>query len=237
MATRPFTMYLSFNNGAEAFEFPVLPEKITIGHEGDNNEYEIVGLGKINAIGKAKLAEISFESFFPAQSGPYVAATYRDQADWKPDPNYFVNLILRWQASGYPVRFIFVGQDAENDKNKINIAVTIESFERWEEGGSPGDIFYSLELKAYTFYYPQKAKVVTNTKTGEKKVVKEAKKRPDERVPAKTYTVKKNDTLSKISRSVLGDSGRWREIQKLNKLTDADLLKLKIGQVLQLPSK
>lgn len=237
METRPFSMFLSFDNGAEAFEFPVLPEQLNIPHAGDNKEYEIVGQGKVNKIGRPKLAGISFESFFPAQTGPYVVSTYRNRADWKPDPNYFANLIMRWMRSGYPARFIYVGQDAANDLYKTNIAVTIESFERWEEGGSPGDIFYSMELKEYQFFYPQKSKVVTSGKTGTQKVVKEAAKRPDERVPAKTYTLKSGDTLSKVARSQLGDSGRWREIQKLNKLSDADLLKLPIGKVLQLPAK
>lgn len=230
-------MFLSFDNGAEAFEFPVLPEKLTVSHAGDNKEYDIVGQGKINKPGRPKLAEISFESFFPAQSGPYVVSTYRNRSDWEPDPNYFANLIMKWKNSGYPARFIYVGQNAENDQYKINIPVTIESFERSEVGGEPGDIYYSLELKEYQFFYPQKSKVTANAKTGEKKVVKEAAKRPDERVPPKTYTVKAGDTLSKISRAALGDSGRWREIQKLNKLSDSDLLKLKVGKVLQLPAK
>lgn len=39
----------------------------------------------------------------------------------------------------------------------------------------------------------------------------------------------------KIAKRELGDGSRWKEIQKLNGLTDAQLKTLKIGSVLKLP--
>ncbi len=50
---------------------------------------------------------------------------------------------------------------------------------------------------------------------------------------AKTYTVRKDDTLSEISRRALGTSRRWREISELNGIDEEELLTP--GMVLRLP--
>ena len=51
---------------------------------------------------------------------------------------------------------------------------------------------------------------------------------------AKTYTVRKGDTLSAIAARLLGKSSRWTEIAKLNAVRNPN--NLKVGQVLKLPS-
>lgn len=50
---------------------------------------------------------------------------------------------------------------------------------------------------------------------------------------AKTYTVKRGDTLSAIAARKLGKASRWREIAKLNGIRDPR--RLKVGKVLKLP--
>ena len=52
----------------------------------------------------------------------------------------------------------------------------------------------------------------------------------------KAYTVKKGDTLSKISKEFLGDSNDYMRIFEVNKdqLTDPD--EIKPGQVLKIPA-
>src|SRR5262245_20519033 len=54
--------------------------------------------------------------------------------------------------------------------------------------------------------------------------------------PAKTYTVKAGDTLSRIAKEMLGSANAYMKIFELNKdqLTDPD--KIQPGQVLRLPS-
>ncbi|WP_271754885.1 LysM peptidoglycan-binding domain-containing protein [Cohnella sp. JJ-181] len=233
--TKPFQMLMSWNNAAEGFDFPVLPERIDIKRAGSGKDYDIVGLGKIRTIERAELAEINIESFFPKQRYPFVSETVLVNRDKEPDPNQYVNYINKWMHSGYPIRFIYVGIDAENDKYKISLPMSIESFERYEVAGQPGDIFYTLKLKEYVFYSAQKIKAVQ--KNGQTVLQKEPAKRPDERVPATTYTLKPGDTLMYVSRMQLGDSGRWREIQTLNGISNAELNNLPVGKVLQLPSK
>ena len=58
---------------------------------------------------------------------------------------------------------------------------------------------------------------------------------PPPSAPARTYTVKAGDTLSKIAKEHLGNAGAYMKIFELNKdqLTDPD--KIKPGQVLRIP--
>lgn len=72
-------------------------------------------------------------------------------------------------------------------------------------------------------------------------VIADIKVRPKPGVEApvssmKTYTVKKGDTLSKISREFLGDANEYMRIFDANKdqLTDPD--KIQPGQVLKIPA-
>jgi nucleoid-associated protein YgaU len=234
--TKPFTMAIAWNNAEEGWEFPVLPEKVTIKRNGAGKDYKIIGTGSVGTIEKPDLAEISFESFFPSQRSPLVNPKFLENPDWIPDPNKFVNDINKWMHSGYPVRFIYVGMNNLNKDYKIYLPMTIASFERWEEGGSPGDIFYSLKLKEYVFYAPQRIRAV-KAADGTTKLIKEPPPRLDMRVPAKTYTLKPGDTLIRVARMQLGNSGRWREIMELNKITDSQLNKLPVGMVLQLPDR
>ena len=51
----------------------------------------------------------------------------------------------------------------------------------------------------------------------------------------RTYTVKANDTLTKIAQKELGDGSRWREIFLLNRAIIQDPDRIFVGQVLALP--
>lgn len=209
-------MAIGFNNRKESFVFPVLPENIELKRNGRGTTHDIVGLGQINALHSRDLAEISFESFFPVMRHSFVSELqYASPAD-------YVNNLNRWQESGYPCRFIFTGPTFP-----INLPVSIEQFDRWEEAGSPGDIHYRLSLKEYVFHGARKVR--------EQQV--DPRQRPDERVRPATYTMKSGDTLIGISRQLFGTSARWRDIQKANAIPDSRLRQLPVGTVLRIPKE
>ncbi|MNO53895.1 LysM domain protein [compost metagenome] len=226
-----YSIELSFNNRAIWFEIPVLPEEIEIGGEGDGETYNITDLGEINVIKAAKLKEISFSSFFPSIAVGGTVPSYVSSKNWG-QPADYIQLIETWMNKRKPIRFIFTSTGL-----KINIAASIEEFNYKEVAGSPGDFEYDISLKEYVFYAAKKVKLkTTETSAGTTTTTKkEPAKRADERTKSKTVTVKSEDTLMKIAKRELGDGSRWKEIQKLNGLTDAQLKTLKIGSVLKLP--
>lgn len=228
---KPFVMKMSWNNEAEGWAFPVMPDKIEIRRAGSGKDYDIIKTGKVQTIEQPELREVSFESFFPTSWGPFVSL---DQSELL-QPSQYVSDIERWWKTLYPIRFVYIGKDTD-ERSQFSLPMSITSFETWEEAGSPGDVFFSLRLKEYVFY---KAKRITAVRKNENTVLitSSQRQRADERVPNTTYTLKPGDTLIKVARIELGDSSRWTEIQSLNKITDSEIRRLQVGRVLQLPAK
>jgi len=246
-------IWLSWNNQEDGFELPVLPAELNTSIGGDSAGHEVAGLGKISVIKDRELAEYTIESFFPAYP-PHPNPKPDPKSGLDPDtsvhpyitavevlpPMVYVRKIMKWWETKRPIRFVFVGGNryagtSGETISEINTAASIESFEWKEVAGSPGDISYSLRLKEYRFYAARKTTVIEQA-NGEAALQKTKMGRPDERVPPATYTLVAGDSLWKVAQKMLGDGSRWREIQKLNGINDAQLKSLPVGKVLKLPS-
>ncbi|WP_366290277.1 phage baseplate protein [Paenibacillus sp. AN1007] len=230
-----YSIQLSFNNRAEYIYFPVIPESIEFSDAGDGSTFNVSRLGEINVIKSPKLREVSFSGIFPADYSPYhYKYDARDPGAPKElyrDPYEYVKDIIRWMQTGRPVRLIF-----SSARYTVNMAVSIESFDWKETAGTVGDIQYDLKLKQYVFYAAKKVEPVKNSqnKTAASKMKTKAS-RPNEKVKPKTVTLKAGDSLWSVAKAHLGDGARWKELQKLNGIKDAQLKKLPVGLVIKLP--
>ncbi|WP_434752545.1 LysM peptidoglycan-binding domain-containing protein [Paenibacillus amylolyticus] len=230
-----YSIQLSFNNRAEYIYFPVIPESIEFSDAGDGSTFKVSRLGEINVIKSPKLREVSFSGIFPADYSPYhYKYDSRDpgaQKEFYRDPYEYVKNIIRWMQTGRPVRLIF-----SSARYTVNMAVSIESFDWKETAGTVGDVQYDIKLKQYVFYAAKKVVPVKNSqnKTAAS-TMKTKASRPDEKVKPKTVTLKAGDSLWSVSKAHLGDGARWKELQKLNGIKDAQLKKLPVGLVIKLP--
>lgn len=222
-----YGIWLSFNNQEEGFQIPVNPRSIEMSDGNKGATYDIAKLGEINVIKNPKLTTYSFSSMFPNQVYPFVTADILLQ------PKVYVEYIIKWMASNRPIRFIFTGASFD-----LNEAVSLEKFDWKEVAGSSGDIEYTLGLKKYVFYAAQNVSVVTQTQpngTQTQVIQKEPKARENDRQPAKTHTLVSGESLWTVAKKGLGNGSRWKEIQQLNNISDAELKSLPIGKVLKLP--
>lgn len=213
-------IYLSFNNQAEAFEFPVLPEEVEIKESGNNKSHILQNIGEITVINTIKAPTLKVESFFPINSGPYVTSKYLLK------PNEYIEKIKRWRDTGKPVRLVITGTSVD-----LSWACTIEDFSYKEKAGAVGDIEYIISFKEYRWFKVKKVEIVSDSKTSQPAIAK-TEQRPVEKEKPKTYTVQKGDTLCSISKKCLGDSGKYKEIAKKNNIANPSLIYP--GQVLQL---
>lgn len=214
---------ISFDLTEGGFRLPVNPAAIDIKEGGQSKTYDISKLGEINVIRNPKLAEISFEGIFPAMEYPFVIGELRD-------PFEYVEQIEKWMKARKPVQFVFAGSTFD-----INTLVSIESFNWREVGGAVGDLEYSIALKKYVPYGAKKVEIVRKDSQPVRVLSADTPPRPDNREQPQTYTLVAGDTLWKVAQKMLGNGNRWREIQKLNNITDAQLTRLQIGMVIKLP--
>ncbi|RJX40056.1 LysM peptidoglycan-binding domain-containing protein [Paenibacillus pinisoli] len=244
---------LSFNNKAkgEVFQLPVNPSSMEVSESGQSKGYNVASLGEINVIKDRKLTEYSMSGIFPAQHYPFIAESLtspNNKAKKTPDekeqkeqkkpekvillkPDVYIKKIESWMVTKRPIRFIFSSSTYD-----INTPASIESFEWKEVAGGGGDIEYSIKLRKYIFYAARKIvqKTANGTTTASTQAASSAP-RPNEKQQAKTYTLVSGDTLWKVAQTQLGNGARWKEIQNLNGIKDADLKRLSIGKVLKLP--
>lgn len=219
-----YGIFLSINDGKQGFRLPVNPPEIEIQEQGQGNTHNIISLGQINVIKEPQLAEISFESLFPAQRYPFVVG------DELLAPARYVDLITTWMRDKQIARLIMT--DGAVD---INMLVSIEDFTWREVGGAVGDIEYELTLKRYVHYAPKQVKLKT-TQAKTKATVQKKASRPQTKSQPKVHVLKKGETLWALAQKYLGSGTRWREIAKLNGIKDSEVRRLPIGLKVKIPA-
>lgn len=198
--------WLSYNNGEERLRLPVNPQSITVETTYGYEDIQIATLGEYTIIGNPRLRGFSFSSFFPSYYNP----TYCEYENI-PEPSEAVAIIERWMHTRRPIRLTITGTRGV----AINYPVTIRSFTYEERAGHPDDIFYTIDLREYRFI---EVRNVSDVKGSGDVKIASSSGRPSAYEPPASYTVKRGDSLWKISAMMYKDGGvGWRKIYEANR--------------------
>jgi LysM repeat protein len=209
-------IYLSFNNMAEYIELPVNPEVLSIETASNHKSYNLMNVGEVSVLDYPMASIVVLESFFPAQNSYFsngVTVFYT--------PAECVDKIKAWRDSLHPMRLTVSGGAKD-----LSLPCSIERFDYWENWGENGDIYFRLELKEYKWY---KLQTVASSSSGSSQ---NNNVRPSENQTPKTYVVKSGDSLWKICQLYLGDGSKYKEIARLNNISNPNLIR--VGQVIRL---
>lgn len=192
-------MEIWLRQGSKKFRFAVLPSEYEVTSESNNTQVIVNSLGEVNLIGKRKLKNISFSSFFPDEK--YYFCQYTSF----PEPKESIRIIEEMKNNGI-LRLIIVD-------TPINMDCTIESFV-WGESDGSKDINFTIEFKEYI-----KPKIIETKEKGilYEKIKPASTIRTSKPINNTTYTIIKGDTLSKIAKKMTGDSANWKAIYNQNK--------------------
>ena len=151
---------LYFERDGTVLRIPVNPEGYTIQKEGDNAEYNVLGLGPVMVPRKPKLQVISWEGYFPGRAESGFVLT---SGQFLP-PKTYLDFVRKAMDDGAPVRFIANRYtDSGEPIFDTNLQVLVTSFQSEEKGGETGDFYYSLTLTEYRDYSPQTVQVQQDT--------------------------------------------------------------------------
>jgi hypothetical protein len=205
---------------------PIAPKKITMKINNNNKTMDLINGNEINFLRTQGLTEFSFDFLIPHVQYPF--AEYPD--GFQP-AQYYVELLETLKKDKAPFTFSI---QRTLPKGKVlfdtSEKVSLEDYTITEDAGDGFDSTASVKLKQY-----QELKTIVNTivqYAGNKAVVKEEKKRASDKKSPSTYTVKKGDSLWKICKSQLGDGSKYKEIAKLNGISNPN--KISVGQVIKL---
>lgn len=192
-------MEIWLKQGKTKFRIAILPSEYEVTSESNNTQVVINSLGEINLLGKRKLKNVSFSSFFPKEEYGYCEYT------GFLSPRKSVKLVEKMKNKGV-LRLTMTG-------TPINMKCTIESFV-WGENDGTKDINFTLEFKEYRKPKIKKAKrkeIISNT-IRPAETQREAKE-----VESTVYEVQSHDTLCKIAKNTTGTSANWQAIYNQNK--------------------
>lgn len=140
-------IYIEFDR--HKMRIPVNPEEIEISYPTDNQEFDVIGVGKVVVPRKPSLKEISWESWFPSSfSDPYIEGTDTPE-EW----HYFLTTAMKNQVV---IRCII----SRSGLYDTNISCVVEDFTTTDKGGEPGDMYYSLTLKEWKDYSPKTVQII-----------------------------------------------------------------------------
>lgn len=219
---RNYAITLTFQSGG-MLQLPILPEKLKVSSPGKNKTAIVLGIGEVLLLRLKGLRSVSWDSFFPASSAPYVTGSIIT-------PVEAVRAIQSARDSCEPVQFTLSGSDLD-----INTQMGVEDFSYDERFGAVGDIYYSIKLSEWKDYSPRR---LILSDSGTKTAAAETPKERGGATPVvpKTYTVVRGDSLWAISKRLYGSGSKWTDIYSANKGTiGANPNKIYPGQVFTIP--
>ncbi|NBH72208.1 hypothetical protein D3Z51_09275 [Clostridiaceae bacterium] len=144
------SIYVVF--GKKKAKIPVNPEELSIKMPTDHKTYEVLGAGQVVVQKKPSLKEVSWEGFFPGDTGaPYVNSRAKP-------PEYYVKQFEKALKDRQKCRLII----SRSGLYDTNMRCIVSSFEVKDRGGEPDDIYYSIELLEYRQHSPEVVAVVAD---------------------------------------------------------------------------
>lgn len=210
---------------------PVAPPSMSTKIKNKNTTVMLLNGEEINIIKSPGLTDISFTVLLPNQQYPfsvYTGGVYMGA-------QYYLDLFEKLKLSNKPFLFyvirtddsgkvVYQGSTSENKQPYY----TLESYTIDEDAEQYGvDASVSLSLKQYKSYGTGVGSIQIDTNGSVS-----SKRDTTSKQTAKSYTVKKGDTLWNICKKELGDGAKYKEVAQKNGIASPN--SIYPGQVINL---
>ncbi len=206
---------------------PITPGQLEIKTPSKNKTVTLINEGEVSLLKKSGLKEISFKALLPQTKYPF--ANYNLGAY---DATAFIVALKALDASKIPFPFVVTRMTPKGKPLFFtSMMVTLEDYTLDEDSENGLDVILNITLKEYKYYGTTIFKEVVDAE-GRKAMETTKTRDTASKVIPKTYTVKKGDTLWAIAKKELGDGQKYKDLAKLNNISNPN--KIQIGQVIRL---
>lgn len=208
----------------DGLQLPVTPSKMTTSINNQNKTINLINDGEVNILKVAGLTDISFTATIPQVKYPF--AVYKDGFK---DAAFYLDKIEKLKIDQKPFQFI-VSRVSPGGKLLFdtNMTVSLEEYEIVEDAENGLDLEIPIKLKQFRLYGTKKVVIQQSTASASSTTVAKTAKventRPTTKTAPVTHTVVRGDTLWAICKKYLGNGALFREIAKLNKIPNPDLI-------------
>lgn len=214
----------------DGVEFPV-PSKLTVKVKNKNKTLVLLNEGEINFLRTPGLTEIVVPFDFPMLTGSR-------------SPDYYLGVLEKLKTEKRHTQFILVRRSPNGRALfDTNIQVSCEDYNVTEDGKNGLDVSVDVSLKQWRDYgtktvtvQESPAPAQSTSAPSQPQTVAVERERDTSTAPqAKTYTVKKGDTLWAIAKKYYGAGAQYSKIYEANtdKISNPNLIY--VGQVLTIP--
>lgn len=203
--------------------FPITPGKITTKINGKNETLTLINEGEVNLIKSQGLTEIEIEELLLPAMQAYPFANYQKEngeAMRFQNAKYYLDKLKTWKKKKKPIKWKLLRgtPDGTSLLWESDMDVTIEDYEIIEDAEAYGlDVCVKLNMKQYK-YFGSKKLIPKSKKNKYGQIIVQMKNvRAKKKSTAKSYTVKKGDTLRGIAKKKLNNVSKWKNIYNLNK--------------------
>lgn len=199
------------------------PAKLTVKIKNKNETLILLNEGEINFLRTPGLTEIVVPFVFPMLTGR--------------SPDYYLGTLERLKTSKEPTQFILVRCSPDGRTlYDTNMRVSVEDYNIVEDAKKGLDVSVDVNLKQWRPYGTKTATVEPAAEPSQPPTVTVEQEREASTAPAaKTYTVKKGDSLWAIAAKYYGKGAEYSKIASANtdKISNPNLIYP--GQVLTIP--
>lgn len=145
-----------FSYGGRVIRLPINPERLPVESEGDNQTYNVLGIGDITVPKRPKQRVVTIDGLLPA----YATSTTLTRRGFE-KPEFYINFFRTAQTEKRVLTYTpakYMEDGTPFDTSDAGFKCTVESFGIEERGGETGDFYFTLTIKEWRDYTPSTVK-------------------------------------------------------------------------------